>query len=152
VSSWQSSRFKSTQNCRHGHICVHEPTLLTISHPVCATGLDSRPASGLTLNLSSNNPFRNRAASPASNAPRSPFDPPPRPVSRNPFLDASPSNIPPPIASLDRMSSSADAAPRPKLTGNAAELFVRHFKLEYLVFLDLLHLCRRCTTAPSIPA
>ncbi|KAL2161382.1 hypothetical protein VTH06DRAFT_8605 [Thermothelomyces fergusii] len=38
------------------------------------------------LNLSSNNPFRNRAVSPAS--PVSPFDdPPPRPVSRNPFLD-----------------------------------------------------------------
>ncbi|KAK4211714.1 Pal1 cell morphology protein-domain-containing protein [Rhypophila decipiens] len=52
---------------------------------------DQQPASGLTLNLSSNNPFRNRAVSPASlNSPVSPFDdpvPPPRPVSRNPFLD-----------------------------------------------------------------
>ncbi|KAK3330876.1 Pal1 cell morphology protein-domain-containing protein [Apodospora peruviana] len=47
---------------------------------------DQHLAAGLTLNLSSNNPFRNRAASPAS--PASPFDdPPPRPVSRNPFLD-----------------------------------------------------------------
>ncbi|GAP93009.1 putative Pal1 cell morphology protein [Rosellinia necatrix] len=49
------------------------------------------PPSGLTLNLSSNNPFRNRAASPnnlASPPLRSPFeDPPPRPTSRNPFLD-----------------------------------------------------------------
>ncbi|RYC61455.1 hypothetical protein CHU98_g4766 [Xylaria longipes] len=50
------------------------------------------PSIGLTLNLSSNNPFRNRAASPNSLAspplPRSPFeDPPPRPTSRNPFLD-----------------------------------------------------------------
>ncbi|KAK5656219.1 hypothetical protein OQA88_4980 [Cercophora sp. LCS_1] len=45
---------------------------------------DQRSA-GLTLNLSSNNPFRNRAISPAL---PSPFDdPPPRPVSRNPFLD-----------------------------------------------------------------
>ncbi|KAK0633201.1 Pal1 cell morphology protein-domain-containing protein [Immersiella caudata] len=45
---------------------------------------DQRSA-GLTLNLSSNNPFRNRAISPALS---SPFDdPPPRPVSRNPFLD-----------------------------------------------------------------
>ncbi|KAK5626833.1 hypothetical protein RRF57_002548 [Xylaria bambusicola] len=49
------------------------------------------PSAGLTLNLSSNNPFRNRAASPnnlVSPPPRSPFeDPPPRPTSRNPFLD-----------------------------------------------------------------
>ncbi|KAG6035680.1 hypothetical protein E4U41_005961 [Claviceps citrina] len=51
---------------------------------------------GLSLNLSSNNPFRNRAASPASidagyaSPTPSPFDDPAgrqRPVSRNPFLD-----------------------------------------------------------------
>ncbi|KAG6003124.1 hypothetical protein E4U21_002322 [Claviceps maximensis] len=54
------------------------------------------PSSGLSLSLSSNNPFRNRAASPASLDPAraspitSPFDDPAsrqRPVSRNPFLD-----------------------------------------------------------------
>ncbi|KAI9904159.1 hypothetical protein N3K66_000688 [Trichothecium roseum] len=40
----------------------------------------------LSLNFGSNNPFRNRAASPAS--PASPFDDPPaRPLSRNPFID-----------------------------------------------------------------
>ncbi|KAI0805510.1 Pal1 cell morphology protein-domain-containing protein [Xylaria sp. FL0064] len=54
-------------------------------------GSTNGPSAGLTLNLSSNNPFRNRAASPnslASPPPRSPFeDPPPRPTSRNPFLD-----------------------------------------------------------------
>ncbi|KAH8886757.1 Pal1-domain-containing protein [Thozetella sp. PMI_491] len=53
--------------------------------------LPDQPASaGLTLNLSSNNPFRNRAASPSlPQSPASPFDDPPsgRPVSRNPFLD-----------------------------------------------------------------
>ncbi|RMJ08562.1 hypothetical protein CDV36_011826 [Fusarium kuroshium] len=58
------------------------------------TGPDQ--SAGLSLNLSSNNPFRNRAPSPASadllllssNKPASPFDdPPPRPLSRNPFLD-----------------------------------------------------------------
>lgn len=54
--------------------------------------------SGLSLNLSSNNPFRNRAVSPTNLPPRSPaspFDdpvPPPRPTSRNPFLD--PANKP----------------------------------------------------------
>ncbi|PHH60208.1 hypothetical protein CDD81_1950 [Ophiocordyceps australis] len=53
----------------------------------------AQPAS-LSLNLSSNNPFRNRAASPHSAdlsafpSPASPFDDPPtRPLSRNPFLD-----------------------------------------------------------------
>ncbi|KAI2639406.1 Pal1 cell morphology protein-domain-containing protein [Xylaria nigripes] len=48
------------------------------------------PSARLAINLSSNNPFRNRAASPNTvGAPlRSPFDdPPPRPTSRNPFLD-----------------------------------------------------------------
>lgn len=53
-------------------------------------------ATGLSIHLSSNNPFRNRAASPSSidaalaAPPASPFDdppPPPRPLSRNPFLD-----------------------------------------------------------------
>ena len=94
--------------------------------------LESRSA-GLTLNLSSNNPFRNRAVSPGfSSGLNSPLDPPPRPVSRNPFLDASPTNIPPPIGSPDKMSFATDAttAPRPALTGNAAELFVSHLILE----------------------
>jgi hypothetical protein len=89
--------------------------------------IDSRPSPGLTLNLSSNNPFRNRAASPSlSDGQRSPFDPPPRPVSRNPFLDASSTTTfpQPPVGSPDKMSFATDStAP---LTGNAAELFVRH--------------------------
>ncbi|KAL2259672.1 hypothetical protein VTK26DRAFT_6553 [Humicola hyalothermophila] len=52
-------------------------------------GQQDQQSAGLFLNLSSNNPFRNRAASPAVPiSPTSPFDdPPPRPVSRNPFLD-----------------------------------------------------------------
>ncbi|KAG6259545.1 hypothetical protein E4U24_003811 [Claviceps purpurea] len=54
------------------------------------------PSPGLSVNLSSNNPFRNRAASPASldagyaSPSTSPFQDPAirqRPVSRNPFLD-----------------------------------------------------------------
>jgi hypothetical protein len=95
--------------------------------------IDSRPSPGLSLNLSSNNPFRNRAASPSlSDGQRSPFDPPPRPVSRNPFLDAS-STVTfqqPRVGSPEKMSFATDSsAPRPALTGNAAELFVRHFIL-----------------------
>ncbi|KAI0138139.1 Pal1-domain-containing protein [Hypoxylon sp. NC0597] len=73
----------------------------------------STQSAGLTLNLSSNNPFRNRAASPNSltSPPHSPFDdppPPPRPTSRNPFLD--PSNQPPTgrVSSPDKMASSKD--------------------------------------------
>ncbi|RDL41078.1 Uncharacterized protein BP5553_01057 [Venustampulla echinocandica] len=88
------------------------------------TDVGRRPSVGLTLNLSSNNPFRNRAASPAlSTSPLSPFAPPPRPVSRNPFLDASPTNIPPVVGSPDKMSPRTTTAPKPALTGNAAELF-----------------------------
>ncbi|KAJ1335962.1 Pal1 cell morphology protein [Microdochium nivale] len=72
--------------------------LLGLDQP--AEGRSNNP--GLTLNLGSNNPFRNRAVSPnnRSPAPASPFDdPPPRPTSKNPFLD-----LP------DDMSSSKDKA------------------------------------------
>ncbi|KAF7542459.1 hypothetical protein G7Z17_g11545 [Cylindrodendrum hubeiense] len=69
-------------------------------------------STGLTLNLSSNNPFRNRAPSPANldspffNKPSSPFDDPPaRPVSRNPFLD----QAPPPLRSPGVMSNQSDS-------------------------------------------
>jgi hypothetical protein len=89
---------------------------------------DPRPSPGLALNLSSNNPFRNRATSPhfSSGLPSPAFDPPPRPQSRNPFLDTSATDQPL-ITSPDKMSFSPDTtAPRPALTGNAAELFVRH--------------------------
>ncbi|CZT03321.1 uncharacterized protein RAG0_10118 [Rhynchosporium agropyri] len=86
---------------------------------------------GLQLNLSSNNPFRNRAASPAlSNGQRSPLDAPPRPVSRNPFLDNSTaeqlhsSSFPQrALGSPDKMAFATDSQPRPALTGNAADLF-----------------------------
>lgn len=96
------------------------------ANPYLVCALDSR-SPGLTLNLSSNNPFRNRAVSPGfSSNHNSPLDPPPRPVSRNPFLDASPTNIPAPLVSPEKMSFGTDAtaAPRSALTGNAAELFV----------------------------
>lgn len=104
--------------------------------------IDSRPSPALTLNLSSNNPFRNRTASPSlSDGQRSPFDPPPRPVSRNPFLDASSTNtVPQPVGSPDKMSFATDSsAPRPALTGNAAELFVRHSNLSIETLFHLGH-------------
>lgn len=85
--------------------------------------LDQQSA-GLLLNLSSNNPFRNRAASPAVPlSPASPFDdPPPRPLSRNPFLDPALGNR----SSLSNIRSESETMSlekRPSLT--AEEIFVR---------------------------
>lgn len=76
-------------------------------------------AAGLSLNLPSNNPFRNRTTSPVASGQLSPMEPPPRPLSRNPFLDDAGTVK----ESLQRLPSpSSNPAP---LTGSAAELFVR---------------------------
>ncbi|EHA46219.1 hypothetical protein MGG_02779 [Pyricularia oryzae 70-15] len=80
-------------------------------------------SAGLSLNLSSNNPFRNRAASPNNlpQSPASPFDdPPPRPVSRNPFLDPSnkPIQLQQPLLSPDSMASKSD-----RMSPTAEEIF-----------------------------
>ncbi|KAK1764070.1 Pal1 cell morphology protein-domain-containing protein [Phialemonium atrogriseum] len=65
---------------------------------------------GLSLNLSSNNPFRNRAVSPSLQSPVSPFDdPPPRPVSRNPFLDPAADRSLQNLAMSDKTSAAADS-------------------------------------------
>jgi hypothetical protein len=84
------------------------------------------PSAGLSLNLASNNPFRNRAASPnnlSSPLPRSPFeDPPPRPTSRNPFLDpAFSSSTSQLVTSPEKM---AQAQPKGARSQTAEELFV----------------------------
>ncbi|TAQ84653.1 hypothetical protein B7494_g7032 [Chlorociboria aeruginascens] len=87
---------------------------------------DNRPSTALALNLSSNNPFRNRAASPSfPPGSTSPLDLPPRPVSRNPFLDSSASNLTQQqIRSPEKMAiGSGSTSPKSDLTGNAAELF-----------------------------
>ncbi|KAK4168667.1 Pal1 cell morphology protein-domain-containing protein [Cladorrhinum sp. PSN259] len=83
---------------------------------------DQSRSAGLNLNLPSNNPFRNRAASPGLPSPSSPFDdPPPRPTSRNPFLDPALSTR----ASLSNIRSTSDSMSsldkRPSLT--AEEIF-----------------------------
>lgn len=74
-------------------------------------------ASGLSL--PSNNPFRNRTTSPVASGQLSPMEPPPRPLSRNPFLDDAGTVK----ESLQRLPSPS-TKPAP-LTGSAAELFVR---------------------------
>jgi hypothetical protein len=83
------------------------------------------PSPGLTINLSSNNPFRNRAASPASldaafaSPLNSPFDDPSprqRPVSRNPFLDQPPQ----PVKTPDDVSTKSEHK-----SLSAEDIFVR---------------------------
>lgn len=118
-----SNRFQ-TDHIGPGSVITNAQSRM-LTFPVCY--IDSGPSAGLTLSLSSNNPFRNRAASPNSPSGQpSPLDPP-RPVSRNPFLDGTSTNTKSSQRSPDKMSFASDAmAPRPALTGNAADLFVRH--------------------------
>ncbi|KAB5560034.1 Pal1 cell morphology protein-domain-containing protein [Coniochaeta sp. 2T2.1] len=85
-----------------------------------ATEGADQPSAGLLLNLSSNNPFRNRAVSPSLQSPASPFDdPPPRPVSRNPFLDP---NAP---RSMQDLKTDTDrmAPPEKKASPTAEDIF-----------------------------
>ncbi|KAH7157500.1 Pal1 cell morphology protein-domain-containing protein [Dactylonectria estremocensis] len=92
-------------------MCLLGRQLIVFLEAGHATG-SGQSSAGLTLNLSSNNPFRNRAPSPAAlespflNKPASPFDDPPaRPLSRNPFLD----QVPPPLRSPGVMSTQSDS-------------------------------------------
>ena len=94
---------------------------------------------GLTANLPSNNPFRNRAASPANSLPspiNSTFNqasiaPPERPLSRNPFIDQfdkrDATTVQVRQMSPERGPSAMTTRSSPKkpgLTGHAVELFV----------------------------
>ncbi|KAL8773826.1 MAG: hypothetical protein Q9194_004204, partial [Teloschistes cf. exilis] len=90
-------------------------------------GAETQNSPNLTTTLPSNNPFRNRAASPASYhslpSPQIatfslPAQPPEKPVSRNPFLDQTPPTMP---ATRERMSPT-----KPAFSGSTAELFVCH--------------------------
>ncbi|KAL9041413.1 MAG: hypothetical protein Q9180_001297 [Flavoplaca navasiana] len=95
------------------------PALICSNQPA-----DAQSSPSLTSNFPSNNPFRNRATSPASHhslpspqlaAFNIPSQAPQRPTSRNPFLDQTPqanSNSPP-----------NDMPTNSTLTGNTAELF-----------------------------
>lgn len=95
------------------------------------TGSAPGKSPGLTLNLSSNNPFRNRATSPSPSAisstlsppATSPFDDPnprqQRPVSRNPFLDPNYSSSQPNLIDTSDMSVKFES----KASPTAEELF-----------------------------
>ncbi|EEQ84029.1 Pal1 cell morphology protein, variant 2 [Blastomyces dermatitidis ER-3] len=82
---------------------------------------DRQPSPRLTVNLGSNNPFRNRASSPSIASPTTSI-PRQRPVSRNPFLDDSESFTPLPDPNRN-MSPERLSTVDPPLTGHAAELF-----------------------------
>lgn len=104
---------------------------------------DSRrdPSPGLTANLPSNNPFRNRAASPANSLPSPvttafnniPNTAPERPISRNPFLDQSQTDKKDRTTVQVRQTTQErglhpmagrSSPKKPALTGHAVELFV----------------------------
>ncbi len=96
---------------------------------------------GLT-NFPSNNPFRNRAVSPANSLPSPvttsfgnvPNTAPERPTSRNPFLDQSEKKNSTPVRvrstspeqGTSGMAGRTTAPSKPALTGHAVELFVRN--------------------------
>ncbi|KAF2264904.1 Pal1-domain-containing protein [Lojkania enalia] len=91
---------------------------------------ERRPSPGLTLNLSSNNPFRNRAASPATPSPglHTPTSTGSRPMSRNPFLSTFEAEFNKEAANtnLIDMSATMKESPKKATFGNTAEeLFQR---------------------------
>lgn len=72
----------------------------------------------------------------SSSTQRSPREPPPRPISRNPFLDSPPTTnqtLSPEEMAFPRTSPTTQV---PALTGNAADLFVR--LLQHMNTLPLL--------------
>lgn len=82
--------------------------------------LDGQISPPLAVNLGSNNPFRNRALSPAGSATSG--SRPPRPTSTNPFLDDTDSLSSPRSAPVGTLFSPVE---QQDMTSNTRELFVR---------------------------
>ena len=129
-----------------------QPTLRPSANNLSST-IDSRrePSPGLTANLQSNNPFRNRAASPANSLPSPitatfnniPSTAPERPISRNPFLDqplsdkkdATTVEIRQTSPERGQYTMPARSSPRkPALTGHAVDLFVSRVPHVWILF------------------
>ena len=144
------SRFETHDQSSDAGIFLAGKRRVANIHPVLIFPLETRISPGLTINLSSNNPFRNRAASPASfggqPSPQSPrFDVNSsvnsssnttnnhRPVSRNPFLDVNdnddqnlPSSTRLPVQNMS-VPNGASSPPNSAMAAHAKELFVRHW-------------------------
>ncbi|KAJ4313938.1 hypothetical protein N0V94_006686 [Neodidymelliopsis sp. IMI 364377] len=97
---------------------------------------ERRPSPGLSVNLPSNNPFRNRATSPGFPSPAAQSDrssSASRPMSRNPFLSTFEAEFNKEAKRTDLIDMSASMKASPKkatfnTNGSAAEeLFVRVF-------------------------
>ncbi|KAL5116448.1 hypothetical protein ACEQ8H_005684 [Pleosporales sp. CAS-2024a] len=89
---------------------------------------ERRPSPGLSLNLSSNNPFRNRAVSPGLHSPTSPHDnrssSGSRPMSRNPFLSTFEAEFNKEAKKTDNlidMSATMKSSPKKATFGTATE-------------------------------
>ncbi|KAF2744853.1 Pal1-domain-containing protein [Sporormia fimetaria CBS 119925] len=96
---------------------------------------ERRPSPGLTLNLNSNNPFRNRAASPSLNTP--PLQTPTsagsgRPMSRNPFVTAFEAEFNKEASNpqLIDMSASMKESPKKATFGKTAEELFNNLTIE----------------------
>ncbi|CAO2653174.1 Nn.00g025850.m01.CDS01 [Neocucurbitaria sp. VM-36] len=120
---------------------------------------ERRPSPGLTLNLSSNNPFRNRATSPGLPSPlpasanRSSSGS--RPMSRNPFLSTFEAEFNKEASKdLVDMSATMKASPKKATFGTAAEeLFVRSAPptARVPVPVPVANASRVAQAAPSLP-
>ncbi|KAF2200116.1 Pal1-domain-containing protein [Delitschia confertaspora ATCC 74209] len=96
---------------------------------------ERRPSPGLALNLNSNNPFRNRAGSPAFPSPalETPTSAGARPASRNPFLQAFESEFNKEAArapDLINMSATMQESPKKATFGASAEEFFNNLTLD----------------------
>lgn len=89
--------------------------------------LSDQPSPSLSISLSSNNPFRNRAGSPLPKSPASPFDDPApqsassiaRPQSTNPFLDSTQTQKPASPTTAEPLITMADEKEtKPSLIGD----------------------------------
>ncbi|KAH6633564.1 Pal1 cell morphology protein-domain-containing protein [Boeremia exigua] len=98
---------------------------------------ERRPSPGLSLNLSSNNPFRNRASSPGFPSPANQSDrssSASRPMSRNPFLSTFEAEFNKEARRTDLVDMSATMKASPKketfVTGSAAEELFKNLTID----------------------
>lgn len=101
---------------------VTKPAKLT--SPICT---ERRPSPGLSLELNSKNPFRNRAASPNLPSPnlQTPTSAGSRPMSRNPFLQTFEAEFNKEAQLIDMSATMKESPKKTTFGDDARELFVR---------------------------